>query len=201
MPAATVLAENWRELSEESQLWLLEWGIVVAPQRVLPRMEHLLFVDASAATIQVQVKAIGALSQLKPAILKRLLPRLTPFLAPTTDPLLRLAALRAGAPARPACLRDMIAEDRDRAVTLTAIERLAGADPEGAIPDLVALLQAEEWDLRAAAADALAILPQSAVVEQARLLVFHSNMAVRAAAANVLIAQGDDEWLEETLLG
>ena len=199
-PAVSVLAESWHELSEESQLWMLGWGVGVAPQRLLPRMEQVLFEDAPVVTVQVQVKAVGALSQLKPAALKRLRPKLTRFLSPTADPALRHAALRAGAPAPPECLREMIAEDQNRAVTLAAIERLAQTDPEGAVPDMLSLLQAEEWDLRAAAADALAGLPQSAVVEQVRSLVFHGDMAVRAAAANVLIAQGDDEWLEETLL-
>lgn len=198
--AVAMLAESWRKLNEKSHLWLLEWGVDVAPQHLLPRMEQILFEDTLAATVQVQVKAVGALSQMKPAVFLRLRPKLTRFLSPDTDPTLRLAALRAGAPARPERLREMIVEDQDRAVTLAAIERLAAADPKGAVADLVTLLQAGEWDLRAAAADALAGLHQQAVVEQTRPLVFHHDTAVRAAAANVLIAQGDDEWLEEMLL-
>ena len=176
---------------------MLLWATPVAPLRLLPTLEQVL--KAEVAPLTVQLAAIEAVPLLGGAA-SLLQPVLTRFLAPERAAPLRLAALRSGAPVTVALLEECLAQDDSPAVRIEAMRLLATLAGEAALETFLGLLQADDWETRSAAADALAQLPAEPVIAAVRPLVFHEVEGIRVAAANVLIAHGDDIWLEDTFL-
>ena len=196
-PSAALLVELWPHLSEDTQAWVLLWATPVAPLRLLPTLEQVL--KAEVAPLTVQLAAIEAVPLLGGAA-SLLQPLLTRFLVSERAVPLRAAALRSGAPVTVAQLEECLAQDDSPAVRIEAMRLLATLAGEAALETFLGLLQADDWETRSAAADALAQLPAEPVIAAVRPLVFHEVEGIRVAAANVLIAHGDDIWLEDTFL-
>ncbi len=76
-------------------------------------------------------------------------------------------------------------------------ERAIPIPPQRSRDDLLAALEDPDWRTRARAADALIALGEA---DSVKPLVGHEQIAVRAAAVQVLMALGEHQWLEEALL-
>lgn len=106
---------------------------------------------------------------------------------------IRLAALRAGAPVEG--IKERLAGEQDKDIRLELISRLAGEQGEAAVPVLVELLHDKAWEIRAGATNALIRIGRPAI-DAVKPLIDIEDEKVRIAAAQVLIALGQDEWLE-----
>ncbi len=76
-------------------------------------------------------------------------------------------------------------------------ERAVSTSEERSKAELLAALEDSDWRVRARAADGLIALGEAGLVKP---LVSHEQLAVRAAAVQILMALGEHEWLEKTLL-
>jgi hypothetical protein len=189
--AFEALKAHWGFLSADNREWLLQWGAEEYPQQVGA-------LQARALESGSEQLALAALRSIAGAEGRGLEARagIDGFLT-HANPELQLAAAHAGA--RHADWRAFIHAEREPAVRRAGLARLAAAEGARAVPDLVAALADPDWEMRAAATEALSGLDDS-VPEAVEPLVQHPEAAVRTAAAQVLIARGKDEWLEEAIL-
>jgi hypothetical protein len=113
------------------------------------------------------------------------------------DPAVRLAAIRAdGAEID---WRQWFAGEESRTVRSECVARLAEAEGAGALHDLLAYLEDDAWEVRAAARDGLIAIGEPARVP-VRQRVTHPLEEVRVAAALVLVGLDDDAWLQENVI-
>jgi hypothetical protein len=183
------LKAHWDSLSPGNQEWLLLWGAEEYP----PEVREL---QARALESGSERLALAALRSITHAEGKNLEPGagIDRFLAHGA-PELRLAAIQAGA--RHSDWRAFIKAESEPAVRRAGLARLAAE--EEAVPDLVAALADPDWGMRAVATEALSGMDDR-MLEAVERLVRHPDAAVRTAAAQVLLARGREDWLEEVIL-
>jgi HEAT repeat protein len=188
--ALTHLADLWDKLADDSRAWLLRWGVRAFPDRSNAIIQQALFSGGD----NLVLIALEGLAQLRdyvsgdPAALQRF--------ATHADPALRRAAIIAG------CAdldwRCCLASDPDAAVRRACVSRLAQAEGLLSLPDLIALLNDTDWQMRAVATQTLIDLG-AAVVDSVKPLVHGADQGVRIAAVQVLVALGHEAWLTSEL--
>jgi HEAT repeat protein len=186
------LRERWDTLSEANRGWLLGWGARDWPHRI----EELLAAGLEGGSEDVTLAALECL----PALGADAAPRFSSSLARLArhpDVALRRAAIEAGADG--VDWLAAIATETDPDLRRTCVRRLAQEEDEGALPTLIHLLQDADWEMGAAAAEALIGIGEP-VLESVKPLVHHSNTAARTGAVQVLLALGQEAWLERELL-
>ena len=114
-----------------------------------------------------------------------------------SDSAVRIAAVGAGVAGLD--WEDALAREDDPAVKIEMVGKLPDARGIAAVPALVHLVEDGDFRLRAAATTALQRLGKGAV-EGVKPLMEHPAQSVKVAAAQVLIAAGEDLWLKEKIL-
>ena len=190
-PAFAYLRGEWDALSDENREWLLVWGTQNWPALT----GALLATALELGTDSVALAAMECLPTLG-ADAAPFLPSLARF-ARHPDPALRLAAIRAGATGMD--WRAALRQETDPALRQACARCLAREEGAGGIAILVALLEDEDWAMRAAVAEALIDIG-TPVVGVVKPLVHHTSQGVRTAAVQVLVALGEQAWLEQEML-
>ena len=199
--AFATLAGDWHRLDPSGRVWLLDW----AGRSHLPVGEDV--VSSALAglwdrDIGEPVVALAALQVLAAGSYPALAEMAAPYLD-HPSPQLRRAAAEAGAPIRDFAGR--LENEPDALVRVALLRRWgewAALDEvgEAAVPQIAEYLGDEDWRLRAAATEALSRCgPAGADAAAAR--IDDPRDEVRVAAAQVLIAAGRADWLEEHTLG
>lgn len=181
----------WERMSDDDRAWLIGWGGRRYPAYAVELILH----GLESGTEPLLLAALEAISP--PGVYGSIFAAHTGRHLKNTSPAVRLAAARGAAVGIDweAALR----EEDDIPVRVAMVGRLADEKGEQAAPALVLLLKEEDHRLRAAAASALRrVAPAGA--EQAKALMKHPTPAVRVAAAQVLLAAGEELWLEENVL-
>lgn len=187
------LRKKWDSLGDEDKSWLLEWGTAKFPAYVIELI--LLGLDSGSDSDPLVLAALEAIAMLG-EYGKIFTPHTGRHLK-SQNPAVRLAAARAGA-AGVEWETELMAED-DTSVKIEMLRRLAEEKGASAAPALVRLIEEGDWRLRAAATSALQRV-SGEVAELMKPLMTHPRQAVQVAAAQVLIAAGEELWLEEQLL-
>jgi hypothetical protein len=116
-----------------------------------------------------------------------------------SDPAHALSLL-AKAPDALVLLRDELPVQHTDARIRRWARSLAGTATEADPETLLQALQHADWRVRAEACEALIAKGGSEIVLAVRPLATSDRLEVRAAAAQILMALGEHEWMEETLL-
>lgn len=185
------LRRNWSTLNEEDKKWLLEWGAEKFPVYIV---ELILYGLDSGSELLV-LAALEAITTLKEY--GKIFATHTGRYLSSQNPVVRLAAVRAGATVGD--WEAMLATEEVVAVKIEMVMRLAEENGAAAAPTLIRLIEEGDHRLRAAATSALQKVSKD-VVELMKPLMEHPHQAVQVAAAQVLIAAGEELWLEEQLL-
>lgn len=182
------LKRRWPELDLANKAWLLTWGsreFALDTVELLARALEQGPEDLALAALQCVPRyhlAAGLFSQ-----------AVEPW-ARHVDPRLRRAAVRAGA--KGVDLIALAKAESDEGLRLAAVERLSREGEAGAVEILAELLAAESWRVRSAAAQGLSGLGEKGL-DAARRVMEQGSRSARAAAAQVLISQGQEEWLAQ----
>jgi hypothetical protein len=185
------LKNKWARLNERDKEWLLKWGAVQNPAYTVDLILSALD-SKSDGLVLASLDAISFFGEAG-SIFKNHTGR---FLT-SPNSAVRLAACRAGATGVDweACL----AREEDTAVKIEMLMRLTEEKGSVAAPVLIKILEEGDARLRSAAAAALQTIGRD-VVDMMKPLMKHANQGVRVAAAQVLIAAGEDLWLEEQVM-
>lgn len=182
-----------RGITDETRLWLLEWGVGAYPDEVIAPLSEALQ-HPSTALARDALRLVPRLGAERSAVLRE---ALVPF-ARSNHADVRLDAMRAGVAMQNwGVLAQQDPDPRVRAVALHWLAREEGARAVDALAQCLA--HDDDWRVRAAAADALVAIGEAAVpvVEP---LVGDDRPAIRAAAFRVLLMLGREDWLEEHVL-
>jgi hypothetical protein len=190
-PAFARLCGLWEHLLDDTREWLLCWGIRDFPDAT---SELLPYAPVSGSDC-IALVALEGLAALRHDV-SDCLDTLTRY-ANHPDAALRRAAIVAGATGID--WRHRLAHDADPAVRRACVPRLVEADGLRALPDLLALVQAPDWQMRSIVTQALMSLG-TAVVEPVKPLVHAPDHGVRVAAIQVLLALEQDVWVTEQFL-
>lgn len=190
-PAFLFLRKMRDRLSPESRKWLLVWGTRDHPafsvELILQTLDsgetHLLLTALEC------IAALGEASAIFSGITGKFLSH--------PDPLIRLAAVRAGAVGID--WESGLFRETDVPVRIEMAGRLADEKGTAAVPALLRLLEEKDLRIRAAATAVLQRLGKDAA-DGVKPLIEHPDPAVKVAAAQVLLATGEEHWLEEKLL-
>lgn len=185
------LRKKWDHLEEENRTWLLEWGADKFPVYIIELILRALD-SGSDLLVPAALEAIITLKEYGKIFAIR-----TGRYLQSKNPAVRLAAVRAGAPIGD--WKAALSSENDTAVRIAMLTRLAKEQGAAAAPTLIRLIEEGDYRLRAAATSALQNVSKD-VVELMKPLMKHSRQAVQVAAAQVLIAAGEELWLEEQLL-
>lgn len=186
------LRKKWDGLADKSKIWLLGWGVEKHPAYAVELI--LLGLDGgSDPLVLAALEAIARMGEYG----KIFLPHTGRHLK-SMNPVVRRAAVRAGA-AGVDWEAALTAED-DALVKIEMVMRLIEDKGATAAPTLIRLIETSDYRISAAATTALKTLGKDAA-ELMKPLMSHSQQAVQVAAAQVLIAAGEELWLEEQILG
>lgn len=186
------LRKKWDGLADKSKIWLLGWGAEKHPAYAMELI--LLGLDSdSDPLVLAALEAIARMGEYG----KIFLPH-TGRLLKSMNPVVRRAAVKTGA-AGVDWEAALTAED-DALVKIEIVTRLIEDKGVVAVPTLIRLIEEGDYRLSAAATTALKILGKDAA-ELMKPLMKHSHQALQVAAAQVLIAAGEELWLEEQVLG
>lgn len=168
-----IVSAVWNKLGRDTRAWLLELATRIQSGQ-LSQLTDLALRDES-----LQLEAIEAAQA--PLIANQYARQLEELADGSPDPVVRAAAIQAGAPGdnRFRALRTGV-----RAVRIAATRRLGGDD----LSTLLKLLYDGDWRIRSAAADRLAALGERGQ-RAVRPLLRHERLEVRMAAARVLQEQ------------
>lgn len=186
-PAFRYLKGKYAALPEEMKEWLLRWGVRGHPARTVDLIIDALETGSDDLRL-ASLECIGAMGDA--AVLLR--PMVEHFLH-HPEKVFRLAAINAG-----------VSEDWGRAVfrekeadvRIRIMGRLTREKGVDAVPVLIELLQDRDYRVRAAATANLIRLGEKAVNE-VRPLLDHQDEGVRIAATQVMLADGEERFLEE----
>lgn len=185
------LKKKWDHLTEEDKKWLLVWGADKFPVYIVePILSGL--DSGSELLVLAALEAITALKEYG----KIFATHSSRYLS-SQNPALRQAAVRAGATVGD--WEAALATEESVAVKIEMVMRLAQGKGTAATPALIRLIEGGDHRLRAAATSALRKVSKE-VAELMKPLMAHPHQAVQVAAAQVLIAAGEELWLEEQLL-
>ena len=190
-PVFTTLRVRLSKISEPSKQWLLQWGVHRWPLDTV----ELLRMALDSGSEQLILTAMECIPKLgEGASLFR--SELARFIGHPNGSL-RLAAIRSGGTGMD--WRAVVVKESEPALRIACIYRLAQEEGSMAIPDLVDLLDDQDWSVRAAVTQAL-IKIGDAAAEAIQPLVRHSRQTVRVCAVQILLALGKDAWLEQELV-
>jgi HEAT repeat protein len=192
-PAWIALAITWSRLTENTRLWLLRWGAEEFPGMVVGMVPDALRNDSDA----VRIEALRALAALQESGVPEFIATMAAGLLDDPDPKIREAAVQAA----PKWLdwRAFLLRETIPSVRRACVPQLLRSEGDKAIPDLIALLRSDDWQLRTVSAQALVQLGASGA-EAVKPLVHDQDQRVRVAAVRVLLDLQQDEWLQEELL-
>lgn len=182
------LRNKWHHLAEDDKKWLLEWGADKFPVYII----ELILQALDSGSDLLVLAALEAIITLKDYG-KIFAPHTGRYLQ-SKNPAVRLAAVRAGAPVGD--WKAALSREDDTAVRIEMLMRMAGEQGAAAAPVLIRVIEEGDYRLRAAATSALQKVSKD-VVELIKPLMKDSRQAVQVAAAQVLIAAGEELWLEE----
>lgn len=185
------LRKKWSNLEDEDKKWLLKWGAEKFPVYIV---ELILYGLDSGSELQV-LAALEAIIVLKEY--GKIFATHTSRYLNSQNPAVRLAAVRAGATVGD--WEATLATEEVVAVKIEMVMRLAEEKGASAAPALIRLIEEGDHRLRAAATSALQKVSKE-VAELMKPLMSNPHQAVQVAAVQVLIAAGEELWLEEQLL-
>lgn len=183
--------KNWSTLNDEDKKWLLKWGADKFPVYIV---ELILYGLDSGSELLV-LAALEAIITLKEY--GKIFATHTGRYLNSQNPAVRLAAVRAGATVGD--WEATLASEDNTAVKIEMLMRMAEEKGVAAVPTLIRLIEEGDHRLRAAATSALQKIGKE-VAELIKPLMVHPHQAVQVAAAQVLLAAGEELWLEEQLL-
>lgn len=192
--AALRLMGHWGRLSDRTRDWLLAWCARTEPVTARAAVASILGGPLSPEVARAALRSARAVGLDPETIAPE---RIREWIA-HPDPGVRAAAVEAGlgGPAHVAATLASPSEARD--VRLAALHRCAAHPSEAPADALIALLSDPDWRIRAAAADALAMLGDP-IVGRVKDVMLGASEAARAAAARVLVTLRGEEWLEQEL--
>ncbi len=185
------LRKKWDHLAEEDKKWLLVWGADKFPVYIIELILQALD-SGSEVLVPAALEAIFILKEYG-----KIFATHTGRYLQSKNPAVRLAAVRAGAIVGD--WNGALSTEGDTAVRIEMLRKMAEDQGTAAAPTLIRLIEEGDYRLRAAATSALQMVAKD-VAELIKPLVKHSRQAVQVAAAQILIAAGEDLWLEEQLL-
>ena len=185
----TALALEWNKLTEDGQVWLLQWGL-----EEFGAMVGGLLPEALRSNLRrVRIEALRALANLPASAVSQPVRAMALPLLEDADAEVRALAASAS-PAGPDW-GAFIEHEVNPLVRRAAVIQLARTEGKRAIPDLLQLLCAENWQVRAVAAESLVSLGMAAA-EAVKPLVHDDDQNVRIAAARILLDLEQDSWLQ-----
>lgn len=185
------LRQKWDRLGDEDRSWLLEWGADKFPVYII----ELILQALDSGSELLVLAALEAIITLKEY--GKIFATHTGRYLQSKNPAVRLAAVRAGAPVGD---WDTALETEDNtAVKIEMVMRLGEEKGAVAAPALIRIIEGGDHRLRAAATSALQRVCRD-VAELMKPLMAHPHQAVQVAAVQVLIAAGEELWLEEHLI-
>lgn len=185
------LRKKWDSLRDEDKAWLLEWGAGQHPAYAIELI--LLGLDSgSDSLVLAALEAIARMGEYGTIFLPHIGRHLK-----SMNHVVRRAAVKAGAVG--VDWEAVLAAEEDALVKIEILPRLTATKGSSAAPTLIRLIEEGDYRLRSAATSALQELSKD-VVELMKPLMTHPRQAVQVAAAQVLIAAGEELWLEEHLL-
>jgi HEAT repeat protein len=188
------LWSGWERLSERSRTWLAEWTSRRHPDTARVALAAVLDPDLGADSLRALLRCAATVgldeSTLDSSVAAALLTH--------PDAAVRAAALGAGL-GEPDALVERLTDCQEAApVRVAALRRLAGRETEGLMDLLIPVLGDPDWQVRAAAADAL-VARGEASVERLESVLHGCSKEARAAAARALVTLKGEEWLERAL--
>ncbi len=190
-PAFRLLKQRWETLPEDAKEWLLRWGAAVYPAFTI----ELILLGLDSGRVPLVKTSLECIASLGAA--GKMFETLTGRYLSHSDSAVRIAAVRAGVAGLD--WEDALAREENPAVKIEMVGKLPDARGIAAVPALVHLVEDGDFRLRAAATAALQRLGNRAV-EGVKPLMEHPAQSVKLAAAQVLIAAGEDLWLEKKML-
>lgn len=116
-----------------------------------------------------------------------------------TDPAFTLSLLRKSPEALAMLAGELPVNHEDARIAAWA-RSLAAPTADSQTTDLVTELHSADWRARAQACEGLIAKGGSEVIHQARHLAISDRLELRVAGSQILMALGEHEWMEETLL-
>jgi len=186
------LARQWENLRSREQVWVLQWGMDEFPGMVSALVPQSL--ASQHAEVRLEgLRVLGALGEQHAAASIR---ELAAEFLNDRSAIVRAAAAHASPPG--VDWRAFLDRETQWRVRAAAIPQFAKQEGANALPALIQFLGNDDWRLRAAAADAIAVLGARSA-ESMKPLVHDTNENVRIAAVRVLLNLGQDEWLKHEL--
>lgn len=191
------LVPSWAGGSDSDRAWLLTWGSgLFGSDQPPPALCSMLLEALCQQATVVLLSALRWCRACPNAVPVEVLERHST----AADPELRLAALSA-LPAHSLDWWQVARGDSEPCVRALAIERaLPISDVANRSPALAALLQDDDWRVRAAVVRALK-QSGAAALDTARGWLAHSDPNVRAGALQILIELGQERWVMTELMG
>ncbi|MBX7133742.1 MAG: HEAT repeat domain-containing protein [Fimbriimonadaceae bacterium] len=187
-----MLADNWSSLGEEAQCWLLRWGARAFPLESVGLLRHAVRSEYDSVVLE-SLRGIESLGSAKSLFSDELVPLLS-----HTSGSVRTLALSVGT--RVDDVRGALSQEAHPLVVAELLIRLRETEGPDAVDVLVEALGHEDYRVRVQALTELTALG-TAVRERARQLAQSEVMDQRVAGTNLLLAMGEQEWLEQHLLG
>lgn len=191
-PAFLVLARHASTLQADALVWLIRWGAWNWPLDAVELVRYGLRHDEE----EVVLEALRAVEKLGPS---------ASLFSTDLEPLLRspsgrvrALALSAGAPIESP--RTALGVETDPAAIAELLVLLRKNEGDAALETLVEYLEHPHYRVRIQSQTELAALGEAAL-DTAKHLVRHGSDVQKAAGANLLLGLGQQEWLEENLLG
>jgi HEAT repeat protein len=179
------LKDNWNRLDPATKAWLVSWGASDFPGA----SADLVIAALSGEDPELQLAALEAMPRYEHhgATFRSVLHKVA---IAGRDKRWSVAAIRAGAQVEN--LHDRVFSERDPDIRKALIQRLKGENHATGV--LARLLEDSDWRIRATAADILVSEGDSSV-NHVSVLLNHEDIAVRTAAAQVLIRLGRNDQL------
>ena len=190
--ALRLCLERWPRLDRETRGWLIRWGLRDHPEE----MARVLSDVWAGSEDALKLIALTSLADSGRENKTRL--DIPAMLMEHADPKIRRAYASA-APAGIDWIRALKAES-NTSVKLALIGRFCDEKGALAAPELLDLLEDDDWMIRAAASRRLIEIGGDDVIAPSRLLINHPREEVRACAAQILMGLGQEEWLEDNVL-
>ncbi|MEP6537675.1 MAG: HEAT repeat domain-containing protein, partial [Bryobacteraceae bacterium] len=187
-PTLGALVAHWDGLSESPRKWLLAWAAETDPDLVLDPIREVL-TNRPEALILAALEAAAKLKEHPPDLGIVIIPLLK-----HTDELIRRAAVLACRSAFN--WRLLFENDPSVLVQQACIARIVDLEGQQAVSFALQQLADPDWRIRAAAADGLVTLGESAVRAAFRLLP-EADESVRIAIARMVIHLEDEELATE----
>lgn len=185
------LVSSWSSLSCQSHAWLLRWAVHDWPDRARPCLRRALTSEHDEI-LRRALECVAASDELRES-----LQALVHGLEQSPSPTVRIAAIRALP--RGVDWRRRVRNEHEPVVRAACVLRLGRDEGRAALGDLIACCADGDAAVRGAAVQALRDLGPHAA-GPVRGLLRHPQLPVRAAACQVLLSLGKDDWLRDDLL-